>query len=253
MVRTMTGVGVQRYRWCIEALAPTSPEVAEPLAIGDTWVMSPWRGEISAREAWAGVELEEQARLMTQLGQALRRIHDSTLTHRHGEVQRGLGTSFLSWNTLMTRRLERARALFSAQEASPLVDAARRATERLYRELAAFHPRTRAVMVHGVTLERVLVQASEGVMELTSLVGFERALLGPWELDFGRLLWFEPVVGREALLDAFYEGYDMARTMDIRRREEVYRTLTALEVAEGLTSGEAELERRCRAYLEMGA
>jgi aminoglycoside/choline kinase family phosphotransferase len=130
------------------------------------------------------------------------------------------------------------------------------ALDALYRELRTFHPRSQAHLVtRNLQLSNILVTYDRGVAEFSGLIDFHGALLAPGEIDFGLLFWSDAIEGSEPMISAFYDGYGMARTMDVKRREAVYRKIAAVRVVDQSlmsNAGGASISEWERRILERG-
>lgn len=253
--------GARRQAWCMETLPERGvSSVPVLLASGETlgfhWTLGQRRGDANLADIWEGQSASERGRLMREIGVVVRQLHDLTASSRHGEMEEGDSNSYLTWSALLTRKLERSRAWYLGLPASALRDAALIGVADLFSELRHFHPRSAAMLVtRDLHLDNLTVTTTHGLAEVEGIVDFDYAGYAPGEVDLGHLLWFEGVDGDDALLSAFYDGYGLARTMDVRRREVVYRTLAALvqvarllRFSEAAPIGEHEAER-CLRYL----
>ncbi len=177
---------------------------------------------------WPHLTPAARRETLARLGAALAALHARCRASRHGALDAG-GPSFLAWNTLLTRRLDHLRPAVAAAPAGRAQKAAHAALDALRREVRHVHPSVGATLVLRSFQPDLLALPDDAPPALLGALDLSRAELAPGEIDFGPLLWFTCIEGDDGLIDAFYEGYGLARTMDVRRRERVYRALAALD------------------------
>lgn len=187
-----------------------------------------------AAAAWDVASPDERVRLARQIGALVGEVQGRVASKRYGEVEASEGGTFLTWSAKLNALLTRHRAQAELLPAGDRRDVIELGLEHLERQLRVFHPRADATLVtRALTLDHVWVNEAGGVLDCVGWLAMDEAVLAPGEYDFAYLFWLDRFEGDARLIGAFYQGYGMARTMDVRRRERVYRTLVALDVLLG--------------------
>lgn len=189
--------------------------------------------DISGRPA----RREDDARVLARgIGRALQQVHSvpaaGVMVGDLLEHPEGLAVRWRTFSGYVAAKLEQALHkldVHSKHIADEVRETLRAHMGELREQLSAFHPRLPVSLVHGQP-SWVHAWVDEAGREVVALTGFERAARLPAEVDIAMVLWTDGLAKDDALVQALYQGYGSARTMDMQRRERFYRRLVALDI-----------------------
>jgi hypothetical protein len=141
--------------------------------------------------------------------------------------------TFLTFNGWAAQHLESVvEHVRDAQLDDSVVGQVGEAVAQLRHELASYHPRSPAGLVHGRPhLDHIWVNEA---FEVVGLTGLHHVASLPREIDIAIFLWIVGLGSNEESIRVFYRAYGAARTMDVQRRERFFKRLAAfLEFLEG--------------------
>jgi hypothetical protein len=206
--------------------------IPERIESGLDWLlMQPIDGdnlsELLGDDGLSALKDHEIDAVVSGVARILSKLHSVT-TDGYGDILPSRENDrFLTFNGWAARQLEIAAE--GARESGiddATVGMVGEAVGELRHELAAYHPRTPAGLVHGRPhLEHFWVDPK--TYEVVALTGLHHMASLPREIDIAIFLWIVGVGARDESIRTFYQAYGAARTMDVQRRERFFRRLAA--------------------------